>query len=73
MTSKAGGTRRLPTGETAGYQPAVRQWAGIPSHYLRQVTSSNQDLTHLTPAFPIGCADFADAKRVKWFPRFGGT
>jgi hypothetical protein len=30
---------------SAGYQPAVRQLAGIPSHHLRQVTNLDQDLT----------------------------
>jgi hypothetical protein len=45
VTSKAGGTRRLSTGDTADYQSAVRQLADIPSHYLRQVTNLNQDWT----------------------------
>jgi hypothetical protein len=45
VTSKAGSTCRLPTGDTADYQSALRQWAGIPTHYLRQVTNLNQDLT----------------------------
>jgi hypothetical protein len=45
VASKAGGAGRLSTGDTADYQSALRQLAGIPSHYLRQVTNSNQDLT----------------------------
>jgi hypothetical protein len=29
VAAKADGACRLATGETAGYQPAVRKWAGI--------------------------------------------
>jgi hypothetical protein len=35
----------LSTGDTADYQSALRQSAGFPSHYLRQVTNPDQDLT----------------------------
>jgi hypothetical protein len=60
VTSKAGGTRRLSTGDTADYQSAIRQLAGIPSHYLRQVTDLNQDLSEFSDG---GKPQFAATKK----------
>jgi signal transduction histidine kinase/CheY-like chemotaxis protein/HAMP domain-containing protein len=39
VASKADGVRRLATGEPAGYQPALRKWAGIASRVLENVSA----------------------------------